>query len=493
MQDREFELKFEVEPGRASEVASALAARARPSVNHLAATYFDTPDQALRRAGYSLRVRQEGGRWRQTVKSLAGGPARGEWESDIDGPAPAPDLVRTTPAGAALDGAALEPLFRVDVERRSVTAEAAKARVEASLDSGRAVAPDREAEFGELELELKSGAPASLFALARRLRRELRLRPSFAAKAERGFALLDAPAEPGRHWRSPDIGPQMSAGAAFQAIAVAALAQMADNAGQFAASDHPEIVHQLRVGARRLRSAMKVFTPVIADSRCAPLEGELEWLASELDGARNLDVLLAGAVRRAGRSKNGARLAALKMRLAQERERAYARARAAAASDRFSTLLFDLLAWSRIGPWTSAAALGAKWRDAGVTAFAVEALEDGRAEVRRRGRGFGDLSARGRHKLRIRAKRLRYAAEDLRGLFPGEQKTADRFISRLKALLDCLGELNDIATATTLLEPHDPPKRLQKRERRREARLLAKAEKAFDAVADAPRFWPKQI
>jgi CHAD domain-containing protein len=59
------------------------------------------------------------------------------------------------------------------------------------------------------------------------------------------------------------------------------------------------------------------------------------------------------------------------------------------------------------------------------------------------------------HEMRLKAKRLRYAAEVFAPLFHGRE--AARFLRRLAALQEALGHLNDGAVATALmqaLEPH---------------------------------------
>jgi CHAD domain-containing protein len=51
-------------------------------------------------------------------------------------------------------------------------------------------------------------------------------------------------------------------------------------------------VHQMRVAARRLRSALKTFRPLLDTEWANSLRVELEWLADSLGGARDSEVLL---------------------------------------------------------------------------------------------------------------------------------------------------------------------------------------------------------
>ncbi len=60
-----------------------------------------------------------------------------------------------------------------------------------------------------------------------------------------------------------------------------------------------------------------------------------------------------------------------------------------------------------------------------------------------------ELDNPGLHGLRLKAKRLRYAAEFFAPLFP--EKPASRFIRRLAELQECLGMFNDTTVAGALL------------------------------------------
>jgi CHAD domain-containing protein len=108
---------------------------------------------------------------------------------------------------------------------------------------------------------------------------------------------------------------------------------------------------------------------------------------------------------------------------------------------------------------------------------------------------------RQRHKLRIRAKRLRYATEFFAGTFPGEKSARRRAeaLSALKDLQGALGGLNDLATRHTLIadgaegqaaesEKVAPAPRLGPAGINAGTLLLA-AEQAFARFAQAKAFW----
>jgi CHAD domain-containing protein len=86
-------------------------------------------------------------------------------------------------------------------------------------------------------------------------------------------------------------------------------------------------------------------------------------------------------------------------------------------------------------------------RQSPIPALAAEELQRRRKAILKKGRHLETLDARRRHRLRIRAKKLRYASEFFTSAFPGG-KSARRFedfVERLAKLQDALGDLNDIA------------------------------------------------
>jgi triphosphatase len=130
-------------------------------------------------------------------------------------------------------------------------------------------------------------------------------------------------------------------------------------------------------------------------------------------------------------------------------------------------------------------------------------------KTRKRGAKVAKLDATRRHRLRIAAKKLRYASEFFADVFPSKKSTRrqKKFVTKLEAMQDALGDLNDIAVheqlAKRTIESHDP--RLERIERRskkafaagrlsgREAArvesVLKDAKRAYRAFAKARPFW----
>jgi inorganic triphosphatase YgiF len=336
----------------------------------------------------------------------------------------------------------------------------------------------------ELELELKDGPPGALFSLATRLADAFPADISVVAKADRGYALAEGgPVRP-RHFRTPTLTARMTAGEAFQAIARAALEQVLWNAELVREAPTSDAIHQARVGLRRLRTTLKTFKSVVRDSRLGAIRDGLKAFSAELDPARNLDVFIEGAwgrdvhVRDAGDDAPRAARAA-----------AYERARRAANSPAARRALLDALVWIEIGPWTRKGARRARRRDRPVTDFAAASLKKGHARLVDTARHLARLEPSERHKVRIQAKGLRYAADVFDQLFQDHPKRAHKFLKALEKLLDDLGDLNDIATARVLAPGFSHAPEVLAREAERERELLIAAEGAFGSFRDARPYW----
>lgn len=439
----EVELKLQIAPEAADTVARVpTLAAGEPTQRKQTSVYFDTPDQAVAGAGYSLRVRHADGARTQTIKAEAAGAGlfqRGEWEREIGTDQPEPAGTPLAERLSSDDWAGLRPVFTIAVTRRIWDIRHGDSRIELVLDQGQISADGRTAPLSEIELELKAGPPAALFAFARALDAVVPVRLGVMSKSERGYRLLagadDRPIKAG----ALSLAPGLSTAAAFQAIAHACLRQFRLNEEVLARTGDAAALHQARVALRRLRSALSLFRRVIADDRSEHLNGELRWMAATLGEARNIDVLL-------GRMEREPAGEALR----QARERACAAAIAALGSPRGRSLMIDLAEWVSHGAWLTA---HPKRSGRPVERFAADTLARYRRRLKRQGRDLADLDDERRHRVRILAKKLRYAADFFAGTFGGRKAERRRqaFLQAIEALQDGLGGLNDLATGPRVL------------------------------------------
>ncbi|MEH6822359.1 MAG: CYTH domain-containing protein [Motiliproteus sp.] len=169
-----------------------------PQLQVLQNRYFDTPDQQLNRHAVALRIRRNGDRYIQTLKtrgsSQGGLHQRQEWEWPVPG---ATLDFSVLPPQAFPDGVAFDTLavaFNTDFERTcwmlDYPYQGQQASIELVLDNGWVSTQDQRDPISEIELELKSGPTEALFELALTLAAELPLRISRISKAEKGFRLL---------------------------------------------------------------------------------------------------------------------------------------------------------------------------------------------------------------------------------------------------------------------------------------------------------------
>ena len=133
---------------------------------------------------------------------------------------------------------------------------------------------------------------------------------------------------------------------------------------------------------------------------------------------------------------------------AERHNAALARAQGAVQSARFRALTIDIAAWLQAGLWTNPQDdLVADQGDLSIEMYASEQLKRRWRKVRKKGKVLAQLNSKSRHKLRIQAKKLRYAAEFFGSLFVTKRamKRRKQFLPALEHLQDGLGDLNDIA------------------------------------------------
>lgn len=475
----EIELKLETTPANLARLRdSPLLKTKKATTERLVSHYFDTPDRALHRAGYTLRVRETGRGRVQTVKLDAGHVGglfvRPEWELPLEGRRPV--IERDGPLAALVAARDLRVAFVTDVARDTRNVSAGGARIEVALDEGRIRARKRKSGLCEVELELKGGAPEPLFTLARELNALVPLRIGVRSKAERGHALAEGEEVAVTKARPIALDPDADAREGFAAVASACIHHFRLNEPLLLGAGTVEALHQSRVALRRLRSSFSSFKHLLAaDPRGDLLGEELRWLAGALGTVRDLDVLIPKIDGQARR------------RLADARVVALADARIALDSLRARELMIDLAEWLAIGAWRMRPAEPLLASEP-VRTIARDILKRHRKRLKKRGHRLARLGDHARHKARIEAKKLRYAAEFFASLWTSKKAKArhDRFLEALEKLQNRLGELNDRATAVGLLERYgiEMPAPDQS-----DKKLLGKAAKAYDQLMDIKPFW----
>jgi inorganic triphosphatase YgiF len=466
----EIELKLATDPATLASLprhpAVAALARGRPRRARLVSRYYDTASHHLHDAGIALRLRREGQRWMQTVKgpgtAVAGVHQRAEFEWRLSRPRLDLAKLATTPWQDTFAKATgrLELLFTTDVMRTSLSlAFSDGTRSILCLDHGLIIAKGKRAPICEIEVEFVDGDVRRLTELGLKLAADLPLTVAHATKAERGYALSGAfPRRPVRAKRVP-LPHDASAAAAVVAVGADCLQQIGGNAEAVATGEDFEFVHQLRVGVRRLRSLLKLAAPVALPERIAPLAEELSWLGTTTGAARDWDVFVAQTLSsitpHLETTEQRRALGRLKARATRLRLTQRAAIRQAAGSPRLTRLLLTL------GALFAAIADSPPGEGvASARSLAERELDRSGRRLAKRARGLRHAPPAQRHRARIAAKKLRYAAEFFAPLY-AKSRTED-YIDALANLQEALGMLNDLATAGRLLGevvPQDAPGR----------------------------------
>ena len=462
----------------------------------LQALYFDTPDDRLARAGLSLRLRQEGSRWVQTVKltGVGGNLDRAEHEVAL-----APVARGRTPKldprrhAGSVPGQALAAVlaeagapqlvarYGSRVRRRSGLIRVGDSVIEASLDQGHVEAGARRLPVCELELELKQGEVEALARLARRWVRGHGLWLAAESKPERARRLALGEAEPVVTRAEPlQLAPPLSPDALARAVAASCIAQILPNAAALAGgSTVDEHVHQLRVGLRRLRTALRELGDLSSDwpQRTERVLGEVfRQLGAQRDQEAVLATLVPQLLAAGAPGVGWAQRAAEPLDLG-----------AVVRAPAFQCALVDAAAFA-LSP-AQGPALGEK----ALRRLLRPRLRRLHAQVSRGGERFKQLALAEQHQVRKRLKRLRYLSEFAAPLFDGAR--VERYLDGLRPAQDELGEYNDLQVAQGLAEPlakTDADARfalawLQRAERR----AVRAAHKALKKVGQLPRFWTK--
>ncbi len=448
----------------------------------LQTVYFDTPDFRLARWGVSLRHR-EGQGWTTKLPPEKDGGAllvRGEFtfpgEDATTPPDEAVDLIR-----AYVRTATLRPVVRLRTIRRLIQLLDLEDRLlaevvddEVSVLSGRRIA----ARFRELEVEITNETPDGMLdEVLERLRAAGAGAPDPTPKYERAvgpFATLPPEVE---------AVPLTSASTVSQVLSrtlATSVTHLLRHDVVIRLDADPEGVHQARVATRRLRSDLRTFRTMLDPDWSVPLREELRWLGTVLGEARDADVLLA---RLQGRvemipAAEAPGVAQVIEALQQRRKEAHTALVASISGERYVALLDRCVEAAQFPVVRPEADVPVK--------DLVPDLLDGpwrhlRGAVKAAGKHPGDVEL---HTVRIRAKRVRYAAE---AVAPIVGKPARKFAEAAAELQGILGEHNDAVVAGSWLRTWAAGRRSG--DAAFAAGMLAGIERA--AADDARRRWRK--
>ncbi|WP_116133859.1 CYTH and CHAD domain-containing protein [Tropicimonas sp. IMCC34043] len=470
----EIELKFVLDEDSARRLKTRLKslglAAGTTQTRTLRSVYFDTPDYRLRQAGTALRLRRDGRRWLQTIKSnatLSGGLQRSD---EVETPAPGgridltriPEPALRAEIEAAVNGCELLPVCETVMKRAaSMLTLPGGARVELSIDIGEIIAGDQKRPFREAELELIEGEVDALYNLTGQLFPDGGLHLSTLSKSARGFMLAETgqvEADPlPRNARDVPLSPAMTSEIAARDVLRECFDQIATNVDLVCATDAPEGPHQLRIGLRRLRSAFWIFRPIIGHPELTRLNDEARHLGAEVGALRDLDVVITDLVDPAALEHPAEPgFAALRSAVETRREAVRDELRRALVAPRTQAFQIDLACFIETRRWLAPEDFNQTARLAlPIRAHADAALAKCWKSVRKRAAGIDHLSIEQRHELRKELKKLRYTIEFLGPLYA--PKAVDEFVRRLKKLQTVFGDLNDLAMAEAMLCKADSP------------------------------------
>ena len=290
----ELELKFAIPSYQQSVLRKNIDTKTAQQ-QRLSAYYFDTPNQDLAKKGIALRIRFEDSQWVQTLKTAGDGVAkRVELNTvlsltgtpdTLDVSSLVPDVSMITEQAVVAQLTSIMPLdelaqaltvqYFTDVQRTSRQIKKNNSRIEIAYDIGKvgighlnsqkpANNPGlTQSDIHEIEFELLEGDPSDLIDIAKTWCKKYKLYLSTVTKAQRGSLLLANKqfAEPVKADLAVlQLHKGISQFAFLQAVVNNCLVQILPNASAIAeGSPDGNLVHQLRVGIRRLRTALKHF------------------------------------------------------------------------------------------------------------------------------------------------------------------------------------------------------------------------------------------
>ncbi|MYT69691.1 MULTISPECIES: CYTH and CHAD domain-containing protein [unclassified Streptomyces] len=419
-------------------------------VVELDAVYYDTADQRLAADHITLRRRTGGddAGWHLKIPVALGEGVRDEIRAPLSAQLP------RSLAGLVRSRVRQEPLLPVvrllssrDVSHLTDAHGALLAEV--SVDAVRAERADGQGgtAWTEIEVELADdGDPDFLGKVEKRLRKVGADRSVSLSKLARALDETGAKAPASRPAAPTEPG---TAGDHVVAHLRTQRDKLVD-LDPAVRRDLPDAVHQMRVAARRMRSAFKTYKKILDPAATEPVAEELKWLGGELGIDRDHEVLTERLTARIDDVPRTLLLGPVRGRLriwaVARRQGSRRHTVAVLDSKRYLALLDALDALLADPPLLPAA------RKPAADRLVAAALKD-KARLAARIEHALSLPAGtdrdvAMHEARKSAKRARYAGE---AAVPALGKQAKRFAKRMKAVQSLLGDHQDSVVARETL------------------------------------------
>ena len=208
-----------------------------------------------------------------------------------------------------------------------------------------------------------------------------------------------------------------------------------------------ESVHRLRVSIRRLRALLSFFGPI--RRRPGRPRATLARAADLAGQVRDLDVLgehvQSGAAGLAPDDVDSARV-----RISDSRDAAAGELTAfLTASDWWDALSAVVRSVSE--PPKGGGKARRRLADTAARVFVADRLDAWWSRLVADSEGLAGLASESRHKVRIRAKRMRYALEETARVFPEQTERREAVLADIEELQDALGALNDQVVGARVL------------------------------------------
>lgn len=263
---------------------------------HLEATYYDTSELDLARQGITLRYRtgEDELGWTLKLPAAENGTALMRRELTFEGSPVTPPSAATDIVRAFVRSRPLVDVARLVTDRRpSELCDAKGVQLAELVDDRVTVYEDLQQTggFREIEIEILTPGSDADQLLAGSIDRLVLA----GCRAERPIPKLLRALGP-RALEPPEVAVsevdrRSSLGELVSHAITRSVAQILRHDAGVRLGDNPEDVHQLRVGARRLRSDLSTFNSILQADLVRTWRDELRWLGTSVGTVRDMDVL----------------------------------------------------------------------------------------------------------------------------------------------------------------------------------------------------------